>query len=241
LLDESLALWRRGSNDWGLAYSLWLLASVLLYSEGDLAGARTLLEESLTFNRKLGHRASLSYPLITLGFVLFFQGEIEAAYSRFEEALTNSKEMGDRRGVTIGLYGLGWIAFSQGDYEKAQQLYEESLAMLRKLNHMWIIATCLEGLAPAIAAQGQLTRSAQLWGAAYALREAMGSPVPPIVGPMYEHAKAVLRDQIGEETFKGYWSEGGEMVAEQILLQQNLDAIFAQTLLETANQPKHLP
>jgi predicted ATPase/Tfp pilus assembly protein PilF len=231
LLDESLALWRIGSNDWGLAYSLWLLASVLFYSEGDLAGARPLLEESLAFNRKLGHKASISYPLITLGFVLFFQGEIDAAYSRFEEALTNSKEMGDRRGIATELYGLGWIAFSKGDYEQAQKLYEESLTILRNLNHMWIIATCLEGLAPAVAAQGQLTRAAQLWGAAYALREAMGSPVPPVISPVYEQAKAVLRDQIGEDIFRGCWSEGGEMVSEQILLLQNLDAIFAQTLL----------
>lgn len=232
LLDESLALWRRGSNDWGLAYSLWLLGSVLLYSEGDLAGARPLLEESLIFNRKLGHKASLSYPLITSGFVLFFQGEIDEAYARFKEALTNSKEIGDRRGITIGLYGLGWIAFSQGDYEKARQLYEESLVMLRKLNHMWIIATCLEGLALTTAAHAQLTRAAQLWGAAHALREAMGSPVPPVISHVYEQAKAVLRDQIGEETFKGYWSEGGKMVSEQILLLQNLDDIFTQTLLD---------
>jgi predicted ATPase/transcriptional regulator with XRE-family HTH domain len=238
LLDESLALWRRGSNDWGLAYSLWLLGSVLLYSEGDLAGARALLEESLTFNRKLGHKASLSYPLITLGFVLFFQGEIDEAYARFTEALTNSREMGDRRGITIGLYGLGWIAFSRGDYEKARQLYEESLAMLRKLNHMWIIATCLEALASAVAAQGQLTQAAQLWGAAHALRETMGSPIPPVVSPVYEQAKAVLREQIGEETFKGYWSAGGEMVSEQILLLQNLDGLFTQTLLDT--QPSKL-
>jgi predicted ATPase/transcriptional regulator with XRE-family HTH domain len=233
LLDESLALWRRGSNDWGLAYSLWLLGSVLLYSEGDLAGARPLLEESLTFNRKLGHKASLSYPLITLGFVLFFQGEIDEAHARFAEALTNSKEMGDRRGVTIGLYGLGWIAFSQGDYEKARQLYEESLAMLRKLNHMWIIATCLEALAAVVAAQGQTIRAAQLWGAAHALREGMGCAVPPIVSPMYEQAKAVLRDQIGEESFQGYRLEGASMVSEQILLLHHLDGLFTQTLLDT--------
>jgi predicted ATPase/transcriptional regulator with XRE-family HTH domain len=233
LLDESLALWRMGSNDWGLAYSLWLLASVIFYSEGDLAGARLLLEESLIFNRKLGHKASTSYPLITLGFVLFFQGESDAAYLRFKEALTNSQEMGDRRGIATELYGLGWIAFSKGDYEQAQKLYEESLAMLRKLNHMWIIATCLEGLAPAIAAQGQLMRAARLWGAAHTLRQTMGSPVPPVVSAMYEQSKAALRNQIGEDIFTACWSEGYETVAEQILLLQNLDGLFTQTLLDS--------
>ena len=220
LLEESLVLWREGGNERGIAYSLFLLARVIYYSLGDLQRARLLLEESITLSRRLGHKVSISYALYELGFVLFFQGDIIKTRSLFEEALALSKELGDRRGIASGLYSLGWVDYDQGHYMTARALLEESLAILRKLGHQWTITLCLEALARAIAAQGQLVGAAQLWGAAEALREAIGAPLPPIALNIHEQTVAAARAQMSEDAFASAWTQGRTMTFEQVLALQ---------------------
>jgi predicted ATPase/transcriptional regulator with XRE-family HTH domain len=219
-LEECLALWRELGNEWGLAYSLWLLACVVFYSEGDGMKALPIIEESLSYSRKLRHKSSVSYALITLGFVFFFQGNIDKARSIFEESLALSREIGDWRSIASGLYAFGWIAFSQGDYTTARAHYWESLAILKDLDHQWIIALSIEGLAMVAGAQGQLTEAARLWGASEALREAISAPVPPVNRILYEQLKDALCTQLGEDAFTSALVEGRAMTREEVLTVQ---------------------
>ncbi len=217
LLQECLPLWRELGNEWGLAYSLWLLACVIFYSEGDGMKSLPLLEESLSYSRKLRHKSSVSYALITLGFIFFFKGEIDKAQSIFEESMALAREIGDQRSIASGLYAFGWVAFGQADYVTARNRYRESLAILKDLGHQWIIALSIEGLAMVAGTQGQLAESARLWGAADALRETISASVPPVNHILYEQLKDTLRSQLGENTFTKGLLEGRSMTLDEIL------------------------
>jgi DNA-binding CsgD family transcriptional regulator len=77
------------------------------------------------------------------------------------------------------------------------------------------IASALEGLASVVATQGAYTWAARLWGAAEALREAIGAPIPPVERTHYEQVVTEVRRQLRNETFAVTWAEGRSMTPEQ--------------------------
>ena len=83
-----------------------------------------------------------------------------------------------------------------------------------------LIPSCLEALADVAAAQGEFTWAAQLLGTAEELREALGTPLPPVDRPIYEQTVAAVRVQLGEKAFAEAMAEGRSMTAEQALAAQ---------------------
>jgi DNA-binding NarL/FixJ family response regulator len=59
-----------------------------------------------------------------------------------------------------------------------------------------------------------------LWGAAEALREAIGAPIPPVYRGAYERAVRAARAQCGEKAFAAAWTQGRTMPLEHILATQ---------------------
>jgi len=117
----------------------------------------------------------------------------------------------------------------QGNYAAARVYSEESLVLRREVGNKGEIASSLEGLAYVVASQGQPAWAARLWGVAEALREAIGSPLPPIERTDYEHWVATARTQLGEKAFAAAWAEGRTMTPEQALAAQE-PAASAQVL-----------
>jgi hypothetical protein len=101
----------------------------------------------------------------------------------------------------------------------ARALYEESLEIAREIDYQEQIAPALEGLAVVAAKQGEPVRAAHLWGAAEALREAIGTPIPPVYGLDYQQAVATARSQSGDDAFARAWSQRRAMTPEQALIQ----------------------
>jgi DNA-binding CsgD family transcriptional regulator len=120
------------------------------------------------------------------------------------------------------------VAAVQQDYATALARYEEGLLLARESGNKGKIASCLEGLAGVRAAQGELLQSARLWGAAEALREAIGAPIPPVYRPTYERAVRAARAHFGEKAFAAAWAEGRTMTVEHAL------AARGQMLMPTA-------
>ena len=192
LLEESLTLFREQGNKIGLAWSLYSLAQARLESQADPAIVHSLLEESLVLWRELGDPRGTAYAVFLSGQVAFRQGDGATAHSLAEESVRRYKEIGDRQGIAISLILLARVVSFQGDHTAARRVYEEGLATARETNHKWVIASCLEGLASIVASQEQvgiplveippgeqvIMWAAQLWGAAEALREAGGVPIP---------------------------------------------------------------
>src|SRR5207247_705822 len=71
----------------------------------------------------------------------------------------------------------------------------------------------------------------RLLGSAETLREARGTPIPPVYRASYERSVAAARDRLGEKAFAAAWAQGRTMTPEQAL------AAEGQPLLPTPNPP----
>jgi predicted ATPase/class 3 adenylate cyclase len=221
LLENGLEMNKELGDTTSLADSLLILARLCYVSQGDLTQAHTWLEESLAFYQELGDTESIAYYLHLSGLLALSEGNAALAYSRIEQAVTLFKEMGHRYGTTVSLYALARVVEASGDDARSRSLYEEGIAVARKEGNRQTVAIGLEGVARVVAAQGEMSWAARLWGAAEAIRETIGAPIPPVERPAYESSVTAARAQLGEKLFATAWAEGRLMTPEQALAAEN--------------------
>jgi predicted ATPase/class 3 adenylate cyclase len=121
-------------------------AGVLAREQGDYAAARSLLEEGLELNRRLGHRPGIAAALRNLGSVRREQGDYDGARAFYEESLALRRDLGDRHGIASSLNSLGLVFRELGDYAQARVCFEESLAIDREIGDRLSIAVSLNNL-----------------------------------------------------------------------------------------------
>jgi DNA-binding CsgD family transcriptional regulator len=185
--------------------------------------------------KEVGDKLSLASSLNLLGEFILCQGDEARARSLLEESLEFFKGAGFQRGMNLSLTLLARVEGHRGDHVLARALYEESLEIAREMNNKLNIVDCLEGLAGVVAAQGALTWGARLWGAAEALRDAMGTPIPPVYRVEYERSVSAASTQLGEKVFAEAWAEGRTLTPEQALSAQGQGTIPAPTPTETSS------
>jgi len=221
--EESLLLFRERGNTRGIAFALQEIARGYL-EEGDAAKAHPLFEEIYALFKEIGDKAYERLAIAGLGWVAFLQGNLSLARSLLEEASTTfqgEEEPAELDNQAWALSHLARVVAFEGDYAKARALHEQCLAIVKQLvgtkpwTHFY-----LEGLAAVVAAQGELPWAARLWGAAEALREGTGTPIPPAYRADYEHSVASARTQLGEQAFATAWAEGRSMTLDQVLGEQ---------------------
>jgi len=220
LFEEGLAFFREIEHKRGIAHSLSQLAQALFVSQGDQTSVRSLLEECLTLSREVGFKEGIAAARCLLGQLALGQGDLAIAHAEVEESAMLYKEMGHQHGTAESLSAFGKVLAAEGDYSAAQGLYEESLALSRELGEQWVIATGLVGVGEVVAAQHKLAWAAQLWGAADALRDALGVPIPPIERADYERSLSAARVHLGERAFAAAWAQGRAMTPQQALAAQ---------------------
>lgn len=143
-----------------------------------------------------------------------------------------TREIGNRLSTAQSLAFLAKVLAHQGDQAAARAMYEESLALATAGNTpKWRITPCLEGLAGVLTSQGEIVWAARLWGAAEALRNAMGTPIPPVSRAEYERSLTAARTHLSEREFAAAWAEGRDMTLEQVLGAPGRKAMLTQTLL----------
>jgi hypothetical protein len=96
-------------------------------------------------------------------------------------------------------------------------LHEESLLLGRDLGASELLATGLEALMWAAAERGQPHRAAHLGGAAEALREVLGVPLPADGRTGHEQALAALRAALGGESAATAWAAGRALALEDAI------------------------
>jgi tetratricopeptide (TPR) repeat protein len=187
------------------------------HNQGDYATARSFEQQSLEIFRALGDRQRVAYSLHNLGNAAREQGDYTTARALEEESLEIFREPGDKRGIAASLHGLGSVAYEQGDYATARMFYGESLEIQRKLENRHGIAMLLESFVSLAGAQGQPERALRLAGAAAALREVIGTPLPPLKQVKLEHHLETARQALGEEVSARTFADGRAMTMEQAI------------------------
>jgi predicted ATPase/DNA-binding CsgD family transcriptional regulator len=220
--EESLALERQAGNAWGIATSLTNLGA-LAVDQGDTSRAVALLQEGLALMRGLGDARGIASALHNLAAVRRDMGEWQRAADLHSESLALWRELGDRWGVAASLHDLARVTGRLSDGRRAAGLLAESLALFTELGVRQGTAACLEGLAAVALAADRPLDAARLLGAAEALREAIGAPLPARERQDLARIVAQARAAAKGGAFREAWLVGRELSADET-------AAFAQKL-----------
>ena len=216
LFEECLARYKTQGNTIEVGNSLCQLGGVLLLSGGDLEKANAFFNEGLALLRKVGDDAS--YALASAGHVALLRGDLLTAQLQAEESITKARETSAPDNLAVALALLGRVKTKQGDLAAALVFYQESLTIASQRRLKGELTVGIEGLAQVFVIQRAFIWAARLWGAAEALREAAGTPLPPVYQREYEQAITVAHTQLGKQLFIAAWAEGRSMIPEHILL-----------------------
>jgi predicted ATPase/DNA-binding XRE family transcriptional regulator len=217
LHEESVSVYQEMGHKKGESASLRELGFVA-YEQGDYDRAVGLHKQSLALARESGTTFGIAWSLRALGDAVREQGDLGRAKMLLEESLALSRDKEHAWGIARTLASLGSVACEAGEYARASRLYEESLELGGRrmgLNHSTLV--CLEGLARVKVAQGRMERAAQICGAASALREYMGWPLPPAKRAEHERTVAAAREALGEEVFAATWARGHALPLEEAI------------------------
>ena len=239
LYEESVAVHRAAGMKRGIAHVLSQLAQVLLVSQGDQARVSPVLEECLALSREVGFKEGIAAYYCVSGQLAFSQGDLVTARSSAEKSVALYREIGHRHGTANALGVLGRVFVLEGDYATAQKLYEQSLAISCELKEKWVAAVFLVSLGEVVAAQRQLAWAAQLWGAAEAIRDVTGVPIPLLARAEYERSVSSARVHLGEKAFAAAWGQGRSMTPKQAFAAKGLKP--APTPTATVTTPPTYP
>jgi len=190
---------------------LYLLARLLFLSGRDIAAASSLTQQSLTLLQEIDNPWKRAYPLVLLGQITLQQDEQAQVRDLFEESRSTFKDVGDQGGKAEALIELAGVAAMQGDFVAARDLYHESFKITQGIQYHELSPSCLEALATVAVEQGEPVRAAHQWGAAEALCEAIGTPLPRVYRTGFQQTVTAARSQLGEEDFATAWAQGRSM------------------------------
>jgi predicted ATPase len=216
LFEESRRLYESLGDRRGLGHALNCLGTTRL-GQDDLDGSTPLFEQALSLFRTEDDDWSAAMALANLGWVAQQQGRHALARARYEKALAMYRALGDDRHVAHMLLNLGLATAGAGEGAGVDGLFAEALLGFARPGERRGVAECLEALA-GVRRTDDPVRAAVLLGAAAALRESIGAPLPPGERAAQDRLVAALSDALGEASFDAEWHRGrlldvGEVVA----------------------------
>jgi non-specific serine/threonine protein kinase len=219
-LEESLGIWRRLSDQWGIVTSLGMLG-VAAEDMGEFDRAVPFLEQALSIARDAHDRSNEALLLDHLGVVTWGQGNLSRAILFWEEGLALHRSLDDHWGASISLSYLGMVACDQGDLAAADAVLRESLTLRWAIGSKEDVAHGLANFAALAAAAGHGQRAARLFGAAEAMQEAIGNPLKEPERTFYARAVERAKSRLEDYAFAAAWTAGralpwDEAVAEAL-------------------------
>jgi len=214
LFEESLVVWRELGDRSAVARALSNLANVVKL-QGDYALARSLYEECLSIFKELGDTTGMAWSLNHQGDAARSHGDPIGARALYEQSLAIFRKLGDRWGIAGSLADLGNLICDQRDYAASEPLYRESIQIFQELGHKRGIARLLECFACSAATQLQPERSLRLAGAAAALRQGLGAPLPSVEQAQHERSLEPARKALSNAAASAAWLEGWGMPVER--------------------------
>ncbi|HEY5927415.1 MAG TPA: hypothetical protein VIV11_37280, partial [Kofleriaceae bacterium] len=169
-----------------LVFAAWLGSPTGSPSHEMLVWAERTTEEEL---RALGDPEVVVWALLNRGAILHHSGDpttrdvlgrafSEAIAARFHEGIAWSLEL------------IGKVSLDRGEYLQARAQLAAALRVHRRLGDRWRCASVLEALAAVAVASGRPARGAVYLGAADAIRQQIGTPVPACEQPMLAQTEA---------------------------------------------------
>ncbi|WP_437630317.1 protein kinase domain-containing protein [Sorangium sp. So ce854] len=207
LHGESLALATRRGDTLEAAHALGYTGFAAWLS-GDIPRAESACRLALAELRRAGDREGTATALLNLGCAAFYRGELGEAARLCDESEGLSRQVKFKEGIAWTSNIQGLIAIERGDLAFSGRRLRASLRLHRELGDLWRSASVIEALARAAVAAGRPERGARLLGGAAALREAIGTPVPPIERPALAACVEAARAALGDAAHEARVVEG---------------------------------
>ncbi|WP_437515451.1 protein kinase domain-containing protein [Sorangium sp. So ce1099] len=207
LHGESLALATRRGDTVEAARALGY-SGFAAWLSGDTARAESACRLALAELRRAGDREGTATALLYLGCTAFYRGDLREAVRLCEESEALSRKVKFKEGIAWTSNILGLIAIERGDLRVAGRHLRASLRLHRELGDLWRSASVIEALARAAVRAGKAERGARLLGGAAALREALGTPVPPVEQPALAACVEAARAALGDAVHDAHFAEG---------------------------------
>jgi non-specific serine/threonine protein kinase len=184
---------------------------------GEHERALEILSEGRSLWREGSNKSVLYWALTWMGEIELERGELDGASALLAEGLTGWREIDGAWGTAVAQCGLGRVAHGRGEDQRALDLLRESLEIRHRLADRLGTAESLESLGLVLWERGASESATRLLGAAEALRDAIGAPIP--LGRRVEHERTRngLRAELGDDRFDEARSDGRLTRFEQLL------------------------
>lgn len=214
LFDEAVAIGEKtNSLATGTAALGW--RGWLGYAEGDVAAARTDLEQTLQAWRLIGSPWAAAWTLVLLSRLCHASGDLVAAKGHADEALSLARESGNLVAIGFALHACARALLPDGEYQQAESMLREALTLVASVEARGVVAEVLETLAETVAWRGSYHEAARLSGAAQSLRDAIGYVRFPSEREPYDAGVDAVRQALDTQVFDNAWSEGAGMSMEE--------------------------
>jgi predicted ATPase/transcriptional regulator with XRE-family HTH domain len=223
LLVEGLAMFQVQQNTWMIMWALQSLGN-MAFNNAEVLQAHAYFQEALVLCSDLGDMFGSAHARENLGRVAYALGDNRQAQTYYAESLAAFRELG-QRDIAQVYVDLGQVARTQGDITQARIYYTQGLALFREFMDKQRFPECLEDIA-GLAGAAQPAGAVRLFGAAEAVRESAGIPLPPVRRAAYERDLAAARAQLDQRAWETAWAAGRALSLEQAIAEA-LDLISA--------------
>jgi predicted ATPase len=172
-MEETLALLEGVEAADDLRARVLTGVGVLARVHGDVARARTALDQALVIWKQLGTTREMALVLTNLGLLGEVEGD-QRAEDYLRQSLAAWREVADARGTAHALHNLAWLAIVRVAYDQARPLLGESLALFRNLHDDWSCALVLRNLAWVAIEEGKTDHAVELLEEALARSRDLG-------------------------------------------------------------------
>lgn len=206
LNTESLAAAEAVGDRWAIARAHGQLGFVR-WQQREYADAATECSTALAMSRELADSEEIAWAQISLGAIARYQGAADRASALLADSRALAEQLGFREGIAWSLEQLGLLALDRADPDAAS-LFRGSLEIHHELRDKWRTCSLLDDLAAVALSKGQPDEAASLLGTAEALRQAIGTVVPPCERPLRGQTMAGARSALGDDGFDAAWQRG---------------------------------
>ncbi|HLZ56056.1 MAG TPA: protein kinase [Ktedonosporobacter sp.] len=218
--EESVICCLKAGDRFFATWSTLFLGKIAVLEERN-DEARKLLQETINACNVLEMKSQQSEALSFLGLLTLREGSIEQAETFLLEGVRLAKEVDDTQCIIWALIYTARMKMARQLLDEARALLVEGLTLAISRSDRLTLPAGLEGLGIVVAGEGNALWATRLLGAAQALRETIGSPIPQIDRLDYDNLLVSLRTQLDPATFRAAWTQGHNMTAEQALADQS--------------------
>ncbi len=206
--ERSLAIWRELGDAEGVAASQDYLGFVA-WLRGDSDTGEELCTAALAEFQRTGDLQATATALVNLGACALYRGSLPIARQRLEKALTIARELGFQEGIAWSLNELAIAARrARRPTGEIAPMLCDALVIHRQLGDRWRLASVLEEIAGAVLARNDPRLAIEVMAAAEAVRERLGTPIPPVEAEDRDAVVDQLVRKLNVSTFAAAWSDG---------------------------------